>query len=176
MAKKKVTEEKVEEIINQDTQEVLDVPVKTIDEQKKDDILTKVEGDISNKNTQEEFFNDFEIKNKSKNNPSPNFGKKIIHEVFADIEKGFLRIAPGEVKLIQTGLFIKSPVGTEVKIRTSFKVLSRIRLNVIPVSIDSSGKSELIVPVQNLSSTTIIINDGQVIGEMLLGLVLDNIQ
>jgi dUTPase len=170
-ASKAIPMEEFVEQANTEIQETGDFEVKsdvTVSVEASPDELKEAEKIISEakNNPLPEYRDKFKIKNESDGNQSPEIGKTVYHKICANLKKGFQKIEAGDVGYVPTGLFITTPVGCEVIIRTSRKVLLNKKLNVITIKNDGTGQHEIVVPIQNLSSVVAMINHGDEIGVM----------
>ena len=80
-------------------------------------------------------------------------------------------LRPLERRLIATGLFIELPEGFEAQIRPRSGLAIKNGITVLnsPGTIDSDYRGEIGVILINLSEKEFIINDGERIGQMIIG-------
>lgn len=79
-------------------------------------------------------------------------------------------IEPGETKLIPTGLKIQLPIGTEGQIRprSGLSLKTGLRIPNSPGTIDSGYTDEVKVMVENTGETSIAINNGDRIAQLVV--------
>lgn len=79
-------------------------------------------------------------------------------------------LAPGERKLIPTGLFIELPIGFEAQIRPRSGLALKHGLTVLnsPGTIDADYRGEIMVLLINHSNTDFEITDGERIAQMVV--------
>ena len=111
-----------------------------------------------------------EIINKS-NNPNPEYqtDQSAGMDLRAYLEKTE-NIAPGEYKLIPTGIYIKIPRGYEAQVRPRSGLALKKGITVLnsPGTIDADYRGEVGVILINLSSEQFIIEDGERIAQMVV--------
>ena len=81
-----------------------------------------------------------------------------------------VKIEPGEIKLIETGLAVAIPDGYEIQIRprSGLSVKTKLRIPNSPATIDSEYRGEIKVPIWNAGDTTYVIDKGMKIAQMLI--------
>lgn len=110
------------------------------------------------------------IKNTS-NNPLPAY--QTAQSAGADIcanTNETIAIAPGERKLISTGLYIELPAGFEAQIRPRSGLAYKNGVTVLnsPGTIDADYRGEIKVLLINLSSEIFEVNNGDRIAQMII--------
>ena len=82
-----------------------------------------------------------------------------------------ITLNPMERKLVPTGLFIELPEGYEAQIRPRSGLALKNGITVLnsPGTIDADYRGEIKVLLINLSDTTMIIDDGMRIAQMIVG-------
>ena len=111
-----------------------------------------------------------EIINKS-NNPNPEYqtDQSAGMDLRAYLQKTE-NIAPGEYKLIPTGIYIKIPRGYEAQVRPRSGLALKKGITVLnsPGTIDSDYRGEIGVILINLSHEKFIIKSGERIAQMVI--------
>ena len=81
-----------------------------------------------------------------------------------------ITIAPGERKLIPTGLFIELPLGYEAQIRPRSGLALKNGITVLnsPGTVDADYRGEIKVLLVNLSNEIFTVNDGDRIAQMIV--------
>lgn len=115
-----------------------------------------------------EFTNQISSKikvvNKS-NNPLPKYAHEVGDsgvDLMAYIEDGIaIKIAPKEVKMVHTGLYVSTPVGMEIQIRPR-SGLGKRRINIANCvgTIDASYRGELCLLIYNFGEEPFFVNNG----------------
>lgn len=110
------------------------------------------------------------IINKS-DNPLPEYGT--VHAAGMDIRAwtdGEVTIAPGEVKLIHTGIYIELPVGYEAQIRPRSGLALKHGITVLntPGTIDADYRGEVGIILINHGKEDFIVNNGERICQMII--------
>jgi len=88
-------------------------------------------------------------------------------DILAAIDED-LRLEPGIVATIPTGLAIEIPVGWEAQIRprSGLAIHHRITLPNSPATIDSDYRGEILVPLVNLGKSSFIVTRGMRIAQL----------
>ncbi|HER07733.1 MAG TPA: dUTP diphosphatase [Bacteroides sp.] len=99
-----------------------------------------------------------------------------IHSAGMDLRanlKAPVTLKPLERKLIPTGLFIELPEGYEAQIRPRSGMALKNGISVLntPGTIDADYRGEIGIILVNLSDTTVLINDGDRICQMVINKV-----
>lgn len=109
------------------------------------------------------------IINQSKNE-LPNYQTE--HSAGMDLRANLIEaisLAPGQRKLIPTGLFIELPEGYEAQIRPRSGLALKYGITVLnsPGTIDADYRGEIMVLLINLSDVTFVIEHGERIAQMI---------
>ncbi len=110
------------------------------------------------------------IKNSSKH-PLPAYSTRLAAgmDLQADIDEPVI-LAPGERKLIPTGLYLELPAGHEAQVRprSGLAIKNGITLLNTPGTIDADYRGEIRVILINLSNEPFEISDGDRIAQMII--------
>lgn len=99
--------------------------------------------------------------------PTYKSDKSTCMELYAAIPNR-LRIKPGTVEYIKTGVGVGLPKGYQCVIQSNYQRVLDDSIVVLgsPLIIDGEYKDEIIIPVENKSKETLVINRGDVIASM----------